>query len=70
MTNFNTYLSEFSDFVSITSEKDKFINEIKNQIKNPRSSDELRNFAKNHDWSNISAKYYDLIKRQSKKIIN
>ena len=70
MTNFNAYLSEFSDFVSITSEKDKFINEIKNQIKNPRSSDELRNFAKNHDWSNISAKYYDLIKRQSKKIIN
>ena len=30
MTNFNPHLDEFSNFVSITSNKDKFLNEINN----------------------------------------
>ena len=62
MTNFNSYLDEFSNFVSITSNKDKFIKEINNQIKNPRPSILLREFGKKFDWRMISAQYYNLIK--------
>ena len=63
MTNFNAYLSEFSDFVSITSEKDKFLNKIKNQIENPQSEKELKEFAMSFDWGMISIEYYDYIKK-------
>jgi len=66
LTNFNSYLSEFSDFVSIISDKDKFVNEIENQINDPRSPNKLRNFAKNYDWTNISNDYYNFINSQSK----
>ena len=63
MTNFNAYLSEFSDFVSITSEKDKFLNKIKNQIENPQSEEKLKEFAMSFDWGMISIEYYDYIKK-------
>jgi len=63
MTNFNAYLSEFSDFVSITSEKDKFLNKIKNQIENPQSEKKLKEFAMSFDWGMISIEYYDYIKK-------
>ena len=63
MTNFNSYLSEFSDFVSITSEKGKFLNKIKNQIENPQSEEELKEFAMSFDWGMISIEYYDYIKK-------
>jgi hypothetical protein len=58
MTNFNPHLNEFSDFVSITSKKDKFLNEINNQIKDPRSEEVLKEFAKRFDWNVISEQYY------------
>ena len=67
MTNFNAYLSEFSDFVSITSEKDKFLNKIKNQIENPQSEKKLKEFAMNFDWGMISIEYYDYIKNITEK---
>jgi len=65
MTNFNTYLSEFSDFVSIISDKNKFVKEINNQINNPRSSIVLKEFAKKFDWHIISSQFYDLIKNEA-----
>ena len=67
MTNFNAYLSEFSDYVSITSEKDKFLNEIKNQIENPQSGEKLKEFAMSFDWGMISIEYYDYIKKITEK---
>ena len=67
MTNFNAYLSEFSDYVSITSEKDKFLNEIKKQIENPQSGEKLKEFAMSFDWSMISIEYYDYIKKITEK---
>lgn len=67
MTNFNAYLSEFSDFVSITSEKDKFLNKIKNQIENPQSEKKLKEFAMSFDWGMISIEYYDYIKKITEK---
>jgi hypothetical protein len=65
MTNFNPHLNEFSDFVSITSKKDKFLNEINNQIKDPRSEEVLKEFAKRFDWVKISSEYFDYIKKIS-----
>ena len=62
ITNFNTSLNEFSDFVSITSDKKEFVNEINNQINNPRSPKSLKKFAKKFDWSIISSEFYELIK--------
>jgi len=67
MTNFNAYLSEFSDYVSITSEKDKFLNEIKKQIENPQSGEKLKEFAMSFDWGMISIEYYDYIKKITEK---
>ena len=67
MTNFNAYLSEFSDYVSITSEKDKFLNEIKKQIENPQSGEKLKEFAMSFDWGIISIEYYDYIKKITEK---
>lgn len=63
MTNFNPHLDEFSNFVSITSNKDKFLNEINNQILNPRSEEILKEFAKRFDWGTISSKYYNYVKK-------
>jgi len=63
MTNFNPHLNEFSDFVSITSKKDKFLDEINSQIINPRSEEILKEFAKRFDWGKISSEYYDYIKK-------
>ena len=67
MTNFNAYLSEFSDYVSITSEKDKFLNEIKKQIENPQSGEKLKEFAMSFDWGMISIEYYDYFKKITEK---
>ena len=63
MTNFNSYLNEFSDFVTITSNKDKFANELKTQIENPRSETVMKDFAKRFDWKTLSIQFYDYIKK-------
>ena len=62
ITNFNNSLNEFSDFVSIISDKKEFVNEINNQINNPRSPKSLKVFAKKFDWNIISSEFYELIK--------
>ena len=63
MTNFNSYLNEFSDFVTITSNKDKFANELKTQIENPRSETVMKDFAKRFDWKILSIQLYDYIRK-------
>ena len=61
MTNFNPTLSEFSEYVSVTSDKNEFMTAIKNQIIDPRKPTTLINFAKGYDWNTISTQYYDYI---------
>ena len=61
--NFNSYLNEFSDFVTITSNKDKFANELKTQIENPRSETVMKDFAKRFDWKILSIQFYDYIRK-------
>ena len=61
MTNFNPTLSEFSEYVSVTSDKNEFIDAIKNQIIDPRKPTTLKNFARRYDWNAISKQYHDYI---------
>ena len=69
LTNFNPSLSEFSEYVSIASDTDKFIFEIVNQVNKPRSSDFMKKLAKNYDWRILSTIYYDCINSILKKDI-
>ena len=69
MTNFNPSLSEFSEYVSISSDTDKFIVEIVNQVNKPRSSDFMKELAKNYDWRILSTTYYEFINSILKKNI-
>ena len=63
MTDFNPYLKEFSEFVSITSNSDEFINGIVNQVKEPSPPEYMRNFSKGYDWKKISNDYYEMVKK-------
>jgi|GEM_PF-2032228 len=63
MTDFNPYLKEFSEFVSITSNSDEFINGIVNQVKEPSSPEYMRNFSRGYDWKKISNDYYEMVKK-------
>ena len=69
ITNFNSTLHEFSEYVSVTSNKDEFIDAIKSQVVKPRKPTTLINFARSYDWGAISKQYYDYISNLLKQDI-
>lgn len=61
ITEFNPYLKEFSNYVSITSNSDAFIKEIVKLIQNPIDANFIKKLAINYDWKKISKDFYRII---------
>jgi len=62
LTEFNSNLFDFSNYVSIASDYDSFINEIVRLVKEPLDPTHMRIFSKEYDWKNIGYRYYEMLK--------
>ena len=58
MTNFNNYLFEFEKHLFISENKDEFISKIESNIKFPPNKNQLKKFASNYDWKDISTTFH------------
>ena len=61
LTEFNPRLREFMEYVSIASDSDEFISEIKQRINTVTPSGHMKSLAKKYDWNMISKKYYEIL---------
>jgi len=58
MTKFNNYLDEFEKYLFISNNIGEFISNIKNNIESPPKKSQLKEFASQYDWKDISKTYH------------
>ena len=67
MTEFNSELQDLHSDILIAKNREEFKQMIINQISNPYSTENLKHFAENYNWSDISKKYRSFLLSVLKK---